>query len=310
MKIFVTGATGVLGRPVVKALAGGGQSSVQALSRSPKDEALLQGLGACPVEVDLFDVAALTRVLSGVDAILHLATRIPPSSQVGKRSSWLENDHLRRDGTRCLVEAALATESVQSFIYPSYTFLYPDSGATWIDASTTAVRPNAVLQSTLDAEAAVTHFATQGRHGVSLRLASLYGPESGATREQIDYARKGLAALPGAKEAYFPQLWVQDAASALITALSGSVPSGIYDVADDEPLTRGELFDTMAHAVGHKHLLALPGPLLHLFTGVVYDMVSRSLRISNRHFQEISGWKPVVPSSREGWAQLAQEGKR
>ena len=108
---------------MVKALAGGGQSSGQALSRSPKDEALLQGLGACPVEVDLFDVTALTQVLSGTDAILHLATRIPPSSQVGKRSSWLENDHLRREGTRCLVEAALATESVQSF-------LYPDSGAT------------------------------------------------------------------------------------------------------------------------------------------------------------------------------------
>jgi 2-alkyl-3-oxoalkanoate reductase len=88
------------------------------------------------------------------------------------------------------------------------------------------------------------------------------------------------------------------------------VPSGIYDVADDEPLTRGELFDTMAQAVGHKHLLALPRPLLHLFTGVVYDMVSRSLRISNRHFQEISGWKPVVPSASEGWAQLAKTGKR
>ena len=308
MKIFVTGATGVLGRPVVKALVEASHQ-VQALSRSPKDEALLHGLGACPVEVDLFDVTTLTPVLSGTDAILHLATKIPSSSQMGKRSSWLENDHLRRDGTRCLVEAALATGSVQSFVYPSYGFLYPDSGATWIDASTTVVQPHPVLQSTLDAEAAVTHFATQGRHGVSLRLASLYGPESGATREQIDYARKGLAALPGAKEAYFPQLWVHDAASALIVALSSSVPSGVYDVDDDEPLTRGELFDTIAHAAQHKHLLALPGPLMHLFTGVVYDMVSRSLRISNRHFKEISGWKPLVVSAREGWAQLAQEGK-
>jgi len=104
--------------------------------------------------------------------------------------------------------------------------------------------------------------------------------------------------------------YAQDAASALITALSLSVSSGIYDVADDEPLTRGDLFDVMAHAVGRKHLLALPGPLLHLFTGVVYDMVSRSLRISNRHFKEISGWKPLVASAREGWARLAQEGKR
>lgn len=307
MKIFVTGATGVLGRPVVKSLVKA-EHQVQALSRSARDEALLQGLGACPVEVDLFDVTALTSVLTGTDAILHLATKIPPTGQVSKRSSWLENDHLRRDGMRCLVEAALSTESVQHVIYPSYAFLYPDSGANWIDVSTTAVRPSSLLQSTLDAEAAVTRFAEEGRHGVSLRLASLYGPESGATREQIEYAQKGLAALPGTKGAYFPQLWVADAASALISALSASVPSGIYDVGDDEPLTRGELFDVMAHAVGRKHLLALPGPLLHLFSGVAYDQISRSLRISNRHFKEISGWQPLVVSAREGWAQLVQKG--
>jgi nucleoside-diphosphate-sugar epimerase len=304
MKIFVTGATGVLGRPVVRALVEANHQ-VQALSRSAKDETLLRGLGASPVEVDLFDVTALTPVLSGVNAILHLATRIPPSSQMGKRASWLENDHLRRDGTRCLVEAALSTGSLQHFIYPSYAFVYPDSGATWIAASTTSVQPGPVAQSTLEAEAAVARFAEQGRHGISLRLASLYGPEAGFTREQIDYAHKGLAALPGAKDAYFPQLWVQDAASALTTALNSSVPSGVYDVADDEPLTRGELFDAMAHAVGHKHLLALPGPLLHLFTGVVYEMMSRSLRISNHRYKEISGWKPLVANAREGWAKLA-----
>jgi nucleoside-diphosphate-sugar epimerase len=107
MKIFVTGATGVLGRPVVKALVETSHR-VQALSRSPKDEALLRGLGASPVEVDLFDSTELTHVLSGTNAIMHLATKIPPTGQLGKRSSWLENDHLRRDGTRCLVEAALA----------------------------------------------------------------------------------------------------------------------------------------------------------------------------------------------------------
>jgi nucleoside-diphosphate-sugar epimerase len=308
MKIFVTGATGVLGRPVVRELVEANHQ-VQALSRSAKDETLLRGLGAGPVEVDLFDISALTPVLSGVDAILHLATRIPPSSQMSKRSSWLENDHLRRDGTRCLVEAALSTASVQHFIYPSYAFVYPDSGMNWIDAGTTTVQPNPVSQSTLEAEATVARFAEQGRHGVSLRLASLYGPEAGFTREQIDYACKGLAALPGSKDAYFPQLWVQDAASALITALNNSAPSGVYDVADDEPLTRDDLFHAMAQAVRRKHLLTLPGPLLRLFTGVVYEMMSRSLRVSNRRYKEISGWKPLVPSAREGWAQLGSQEK-
>ena len=60
---------------------------------------------------------------------------------------------------------------------------------------------------------------------------------------------KGLAALPRSKDSYFLQLWVQDASSALIAALRASVPSGIYEMADDEPLTRGEFIDVMTHAV-------------------------------------------------------------
>jgi nucleoside-diphosphate-sugar epimerase len=134
MNIFVTGSTGVLGRPVVKWLVATSHQ-VQALSRSLKDEALLRGLGASPVEVDLFDVTALTQALSGTDAVLHLATKIPPSSQMGKRSSWLEDDHLRREGACCLVEAALATQSVQHFIYPSYAFLYPVPRSDWASSS-------------------------------------------------------------------------------------------------------------------------------------------------------------------------------
>ena len=116
---------------------------------------------------------------------------------------------------------------------------------------------------------------------------------------------KGLATLPGSKDSYFLQLWVQDVSSALIAALRASVPSGIYEMADDEPLTRGEFIDVMAHAVWRQHLLPLPVPLMHLFTGNVYEIVSRSLRISNRHFKEVSGWKPLIATVREGWAQLA-----
>ena len=310
MNIFVTGATGVLGRPVVRLLIGAGHR-VYALSRSEANTTAVRQLGAEPLTANLFDRESLFMALQATraDAIVHLATHIPPTGQVGKRSSWLENDHLRRDGTRCLRQAALATESVQRFIYPSYAFLYPDSGANWIDARTTPVQLHPVLYSTLEAEAAVMHFASQGRLGVSLRLASLYGPQSGVTREQIDYAHKGLFAVSGSKVAYFPQLWVQDAASALLTALSAEVPSGIYDVADDEPLTRGELACVLAHAVGRTHLLPLPGPLMHLFTGIVYELVSRSLRLSNRRFKEVSGWRPLVATAREGWAHLAQESK-
>ncbi len=305
MNIFITGATGVLGRPVVQCLVSAGHS-VRALSRSERNITIIRHLGAEPVSADLFDPASLKQVLTGSDAVLHLATRIPPAAKMARRASWRENDHLRRDGTRSLVEAALASGSVQAFLYPSYSLIYPDSADRWIDASTTPVYSSDILQSTLDAEEAVARFAGAGRRGLSLRMGSFYGPESPAP---LDYARRGIVVYPGRSEAYLPQIWVRDAASAIVAALTGQVPSGIYDVVDDEPLTREELVAVMAQAAGRKHLLRPPVPVMRMLTGVVYDVISRSLRVSNRRFKQASGWQPEVPDARVGWALLAKEGR-
>ncbi|HET7637663.1 MAG TPA: NAD(P)H-binding protein [Ktedonobacteraceae bacterium] len=56
-------------------------------------------------------------------------------------------------------------------------------------------------------------------------------------------------------------------------------------------------------------LLPLPSPVMRMLTGVVYGVMSRSLRVSNRRFKEASGWQPEVPNARVGWACLAKEGK-
>lgn len=308
MNIFVTGATGVLGKAIVPMLIADGHT-VCALSRSKANKEILQYFGARPVQANLFDVTSLKRELFGCDAILHLATRIPPTSKIAKRSAWLENDRIRRDGTRNLVEAALAVATVQVFVYPSYAFVYPDSGDRWIDASTTPAQPITTAQSTLDAEEAVAQFSGEHRQGISLRLGSLYGPESASTYELLDYARKGIAAFPGHREAYLPQITVQDAARAMIAALMQPVPAGVYDVVDDEPLTRGEVFATMAQAVGRKHLLHPPALLMRVMMGVVYDVISRSLRVSNQRFKEVSDWQPIVPNARIGWGHIPDESR-
>lgn len=309
MKIFVTGATGVLGKALVPRLIAEGHT-VRALSRSEENRQMLEGFGTQPIQADLFDAASLKQMLVGCDAILHLATKIPPTSKMAKRSAWHENDRLRREGTRSLVEAALAVAEVQTFVYPSYAFVYPGSGDRWIDASTTPAQPTSILQSTLDAEAAVAQFTGNHRRGISLRMGSFYGPESPATYELLDYARKGMAALPGHRDAYLPQITVQDAASAIIAALLQPVPAGVYDVVDDEPLTREEVFTALAQAVGRKRLWQPPALLMRVMTGVVYNVMSRSLRISNRRFKEGSGWQPRVPNAHVGWIRMADESRR
>ena len=307
MNIFVTGATGVLGKAVVKRLVADGHE-VHALSRSDVNRKVLQGLGAEPIPADLFEAESLQHALAGCEAILHLATSIPPTTQMGRRSAWLENDRIRGAGTRTLVEAALAAGSVQTFIYPSFAFVYPESGDRWIDAETTPVQPAVAARSTLAAEVEVTRFAGNARRGISLRMGSLYGPEP-TTGQFLRFARWGIAAYPGPHDAYLPQIWVEDAASALIAAVTQPVPSGVYDIVDDEPLTRGEVFAAMAQAVGRKRLWQPPPVLMRMVTGVVYDMLSRSLRVSNRRFKAVSSWQPLVPDAHVGWARIGGESR-
>jgi hypothetical protein len=279
------------------------------MSRTAENDERLRQAGAHPVRVDLFDVEALKQALAGNAAIYHLATKIPSSpAQMGRRSAWLENDRLRRDGAHNLVEAALAVGTVQTIIYPSFDFLYPSSGDAWLDAQTTPVK-TANLLSTVEAEEAVTHFAESDPtrcRGISLRLGSFYGPEAPSSWLMLDYARKGIGAFPGARAGYLPQIWLQDAISALLLALTEPVPSGVYDIVDDEPVTRGQMYTILAHAVGRKRLFVLPDLLMRLVTGVMYADTSRSLRISNRLFKAVSSWQPTVPSARIGWELLAQ----
>ncbi len=303
MTIFITGATGVLGRPVVRRLLAAGHS-VRALSRSAGNVALLRELGAEPVVADLFDAATLRGAMAGCDTVLHLATKIPPVSRAGRLSSWAENDRIRREGTRNLVTAALESK-VTTFIYPSFGFVYPDSGDAWIDATTAAPSPTAILRSTLDAEAEVARFAAaEGRRGISLRMGMFYGPDVPSTQELLQLARLALAPLPGRPEAYLPCVWIDDAAAAVVAALSRSV-SGVYDVVDDGPLPRAEVFAAMAHAVGRKRLRRLPAWLMHLVGGVGAETLSRGPRTSNRRFKAETGWTPVVTDARAGWERLA-----
>jgi nucleoside-diphosphate-sugar epimerase len=84
MKLFLTGGTGVLGL-ALEPLAGAGGHTLRAPSHH---------------ELDLSDPEAVARAVSGVDAVLHLATRIPPRERSEQPEAWEENDRLRTDGSR------------------------------------------------------------------------------------------------------------------------------------------------------------------------------------------------------------------
>lgn len=302
--VFVSGATGVLGRATVPQLLAS-RHTVRALSRGEANDAAIRALGAEPVRGDLFDPDSLRQAVAGADAIFHLATRIPPSSKLRQHSAWAENDRIRAEGTKNLVDAALAT-GARVFVYPSFAFVYPDSGDAWIDAASTPVAPTDILLSTLAAEREVERFAEGGGRGVSLRLGGLYGSDLGSTREQLQLARRGISMFGAAADAFSPTLWIGDAASALLAALDRA-PSGLFDVVDDEPLRQRQLKTAFARAAGRRRALSVPIWLVRMMAGPAAEVFTRSLRISNRRFRNATGWAPQVRDAIEGMARVGAE---
>jgi nucleoside-diphosphate-sugar epimerase len=302
--VFVTGATGVLGRATIPQLLASGYT-VRALARTEENDAAIRALGAEPVRADLFNPDWLREAVTGANAVLHLATRIPPSSDMRRRSAWAENDRIRAEGTKNLVDAALEA-GVGVFVYPSFAFVYPDSGDVWIEAASTSIDPTDILHSTIAAERAVARFAEGGRRGVSLRLGGLYGSELPSTKEQLQLARRGISIFGSVPAAFTPTLWIDDAASALVAALDRS-PSGIFDVVDDEPVRQHQLKTALAAAAGRRRVLSLPAWFAQMMAGPAAEVFTRSLRISNRRFREATGWAPEVRNAIEGMARASTD---
>src|SRR6266581_7788635 len=160
MRVFVAGGTGVLGRRAVPQLVAAGHD-VTAAVRSDEKAVLVRAMGAHPVRVDLFDPAAVTDAVRGHEVVVNLATHIPPMSQMTRTSAWAENDRIRREVSRNLVDAALDAGAT-CYVQESIAFMYADGGDAWLDEDSPVDAP-AYVQCSLAAEAETRRFTEQGR---------------------------------------------------------------------------------------------------------------------------------------------------
>jgi nucleoside-diphosphate-sugar epimerase len=296
MHVFVTGASGVIGRRAVPLLIEAGHR-VTAVGRTPEKRAMLERSGARAVDVDLFDANQLRRAVAGHEAIVNLATHMPSTTtRMMLPWEWRENDHIRRDGSALLVDAAIA-EGVARFVQESFAPVYPDCGDAWID-ETTPLEPVSYNRSVLDAERAADRFTASGLSGVVLRFAAFYGPDAYTTHDMADMVRRGWSPLPGKPSAFISSISHDDAARAVVSALS--IPSGAYNVSDDEPVRRREYVDIVARTLGVKPPRFIPGWAVKLM-GSVGALLSRSERMSNRKLRSADPrWTLRYPTVREG----------
>jgi nucleoside-diphosphate-sugar epimerase len=294
VKVFVTGATGVIGRRVVPALRARGHEITAAARASSRLDALAQP-GVTTVVVDLFDATAVRRAVSGHDAVINLATHVPPNTRAFMPGAWKEMDRIRREGSDILSRAAAAS-GVQRFLQESFAPIYPDNGDRWITEAVLP-RPARYNRSVLDAEASAARFADAGGIGVMLRFAFLYGLNDQFTQQLAALVHKGWLPLLGRRDAYFPMITHDDAAAAVVAALN--VPGGAYNVVDDRPMTHDAIGQTLATLLNVKLPRVLPA-WMAMLGGSLGRTLARSLRVSNAKLRGASGWRPNVPDAAEG----------
>ena len=126
MKVFVAGATGVLGRAAIPRLVAAGHE-VRGAARSPEKADQLRAQGAEPVTVDLFDPASVRAAVDGCQGVIHMATNIPPLTKAWKGSAWATNDRLRREGTQVIADAC-RDAGVEVLVKETVSFFYEDGG--------------------------------------------------------------------------------------------------------------------------------------------------------------------------------------
>jgi 2-alkyl-3-oxoalkanoate reductase len=300
MKLFVAGATGVLGRPTVARLAEAGHD-VRAVARTPAKAELVRRLGATPVEADLFDPASVRRVVDRCEAVLHLATSIPPTRRAVRRSAWAMNDRLRRVATRVLVDAALDA-GADRFVKEAIAFVYEGDGDRWLDEES-PVLDTPVIASAFDAEREVARFSDGGGTGVVLRFGLFHGPEASTTDDALRLAKLRVAfPMIGDGNDWFPTIHTDDAADAVVAALRA--PAGLYN-ATGPAATKREFTDAFSAAFGLPRLRLLPAALARAGGRAAVTHMLRSQRVSARRFTEATGWGPRHGDIRTSWAAVA-----
>ena len=301
MRVFIAGASGVLGRRLVRQFVARGHSVIGQV-RSPKAEIAVREAGGEPREADLFDAESLARAADGCDTVIHAATAIPVKQKTTP-ADWAMNDRIRRKGTRCLTEAA-AKISAKTYLQQSITWVARPKDDSPFDEDSPDV-PTPSIQSAIDAEAIAREAGSAEGFTVSiLRGGFFYDCESAHTRMIADGLRKRQMPIIGGGEAIWAIIHSDDAASAYVT-VAEKPRSGVWHITDNEPVPVRTYLREFAARLGAPAPRRVPVWLARWLAGEqAVEYFTRSTRTTNARFRSEFGWTPRYPTFREGLDQI------
>jgi 2-alkyl-3-oxoalkanoate reductase len=306
MRVFLAGATGAIGAPLVRLLIHDSHQ-VTGMTRSPAKAAALRAVGAEPVIADALDADAVMNAVAQAraDVLIHQLTAIPARIDPRKITrDFALTDRLRTEGTRHLLTAARAS-GVSRIIAQSIAFAYAPGPAGTVHVEDDPLMTNPPGQFKRAAAAvAELERAVLGAGGLVLRYGYFYGPATaicaaGAIGE--DVARRRLP-IVGTGAGVWSFIQIEDAARATVRALTHGEP-GAYNIVDDEPARVSEWIPALAGALGVKPPRRVPAWLARPLAGEYGVMtMTRAQGASNARARAELGWTPRHPSWREGFA--------
>jgi 2-alkyl-3-oxoalkanoate reductase len=251
MRILIAGATGAIGRPLVRCLKEE-RHSVFALARSSQSSRLVAELGAEPVTADALDAASVRAAVMLVrpHAVINELTALPRHYTALEMKAAAQHDHkVRIEGNANLL-AALQETGVRRYLLQSSGFWYApgtslaDERAQFAFDASPGVAAGARTYAELEAAA----LRTPGIELVSLRYGFFYGPGTWYLREgdMGEQLRKRQVPVIGSGQGVWSFVHIDDAAAATAAALECA--SGAYNVVDSDPTPQCSWLPAFARA--------------------------------------------------------------
>jgi nucleoside-diphosphate-sugar epimerase len=236
MKIFIAGASGAIGRPLVAELIRQGYT-VTGMTHSDSGAQKLEEAGATVARVSVFDetglVAALRR--SSAEVVIDELTALPkhPSDLAAAGPG---DRKLRLEGGGNLFRAAQAA-GVRRYIQQSSGFFLKAGSGLADESESLAVdaAPGVAANARTYAELEKRLFSVPAMEGVALRYGFFYGPNTWYDRDgaSADDVRRQQTPIIGRGEGVWSWIHIEDAALATVAAIAG--PAGVYNIVDDDP---------------------------------------------------------------------------
>jgi nucleoside-diphosphate-sugar epimerase len=295
VKVFVAGASGTIGIPLVRALVDAGHQVV-ALTRSPGKCSALEALGASAVVADALDRDALVAAVSAAQPthVIHQLTALPREGP--RRPSDIEpTNRLRVEGTANLLHATIGVRA-RRFIVGSFAPLAGMGSASTQGAAAAAVR---------SMERQVIEAAREGLiEGVVLRYGMFYGPGVPSTAALVDMVRRRRLPVVRKDTGQLPLIHIDDAVNATVLALERATAGATYDIVDDYPASMTEIVTTLAKYAGSSAPFRVPAWLPRLVAPYLARMTAMRMPLSNARAKAELGWEPKYPTIQQGLAEM------